>query len=694
MENILYNISQVLGATIIHSLWQGMLVYFLLRMIFAASPELSAVKKYNLAIFSLATVSLVFIYTLLVQIHSYNWVNAGSVNFVSLLPSFKLAYYAPVEPSFFASMAVYMPYIGAAYFAGLLVNIFKLGFEWNKIRLIKRSMIPAEQMQQFINKFSKKLNINKPIRLKFSRMVDVPCMIGYFKPLILLPVSIATQLSACEIEAILLHELSHIKRNDYLVNIGQQAVTVILFFNPFAHLINRIINQERENSCDDLVIEKTRKPLIYARALLKLEETRAAKLPFALAATGKKYFLLNRIERIMKTNKPIGNSRQLVIVLFLLAGSLGSLAWFNPKTADAATPKHEAHPLATKLNFVTDTTKQQPTFITDSNKSVFESDTIKHPRKGKTVVNGKKRAAVADSITEDNDSSFYSGTEWKQQMELFRKQREEIRKQFNSPEWRNQMEAIRKQNEEFKKQFNNPAWKAQMLAMKNQGEDMRRKFDSPEWKAKMEAMKKQGDEMKKQFDSPEWRAKMDAFKRQGEELKKQFDRPEWKAQMEEFKKQAEENRKKFDSPEWKAQMEAIKKQGEELKKQFDRPEWKAQMEEFKKQAEENRKKFDSPEWKAQMEAMKKQGEELKKQFDSPEWKAQMERFKKQGEEMRKKFESPEWKAQMESIKKQGEELRKKFESPEWKKAMKDKKWKLKDTVGGVEIYEPAKKDSL
>ena len=86
----------------------------------------------------------------------------------------------------------------------------------------------------------------------------------------------------------------------------------MLFFNPFAQLINRIINQERENGCDDLVVEKTGKPLIYAQALLKLEETQGIQFQLALAATGKKYHLLNRIERIMKTKKPIGNVRHLL----------------------------------------------------------------------------------------------------------------------------------------------------------------------------------------------------------------------------------------------------------------------------------------------------------------------------------------------------------------------------------------------
>jgi len=81
---------------------------------------------------------------------------------------------------------------------------------------------------------------------------------------------------------------------------------------------------------------------------------------------------------------------------------------------------------------------------------------------------------------------------------------------------------------------------------------------------------------------------------------------------------------------------------------------------------------------------------MRKKFDSPEWKAQMEQLKKQGEEMRKKFDSPEWKAQMEQLKKQGEELRKQFDGKAWK----GQKWILKDSTGGIDIYKPAKKDTL
>jgi bla regulator protein BlaR1 len=657
MESVLYNISQVLGITIIHSLWQGLFVYFVLRIVFTSAPSLSPLKKYNLAIGAMLCISFWFIYTLITEIHAYNWVKLNSFGGSPLFPYLGLHISTPIKPTYYNAIAGYMPYICILYFAGLITNLVKLGWEWNKIREIKRHSFHAEQMQQFINGFSKKLHIGKHIQLKFSQLIDVPCMVGYFKPIIFLPISIATNLSACEIEAILLHELSHIKRNDYLVNLLQQIITVTLFFNPFAQLINRIINQEREHSCDDLVVGKTGRPLIYAQALLKLEETRGAHLQLALAATGKRFHLLNRIERIMKTKKQSGGVRHLLIAIFLLVGGLSSIAWFNPKIAEAKTTvkpakstvavhlfaasnpvtEIKAVPVALKNNIVI--------VVKDSNKYTGVSDTSKH-HKSKIVIvdkNGnKKEYDNFEELSPEAQEAFF-----KQHPEINRKELDSIKKFYSSPEWKAQMDAIKKQSEEIRKQFDSPEWKAQVEAMKKQGEEMKKQFNSPEWKAQMLAMRKQGEEMKRQFDSPEWKAQMDAMKKQGEEMKKQFD-----------------------SPEWKAQMDAMKKQGEEMKKHFD-----------------------SPEWKAQMDAMKKQGEEMKKHFDSPEWKAQMDAMKKQGEEMKKHFNSPEWKKQMEDIRKQGEEMRKQFNSPEWKKQMQNQKWILKDSTNGVHIYAPEKPDT-
>lgn len=345
MEQLFYNISQILGTTIIHSLWQGLLIYGALQLIFVVVLGLSAQKKHNIAMLGLFSMVAWFGYTFYTEFNNYNW-NPVVSNY-NLSDSLTLSLYntyaaTPVphttfegyKMEFFNAIKVYLPYIAILYTAGLIINLFKLGASWNKIRAIKKALTPNLALQAQVNDISRRFGIRKTVQLNFSTRVDVPCVIGYIKPILLLPVTITTQLNADEVEAILMHELSHIQSNDYLLNVIQQVITVLLFFNPFVILINRIISTERENRCDDIVVQTTGDPLIYAQALLKLEENRHSNLKLALAATGKKYHLLTRIERIMKTNKPTGNFKHILLAMAIMAGSLGSISWLNPEIKD------------------------------------------------------------------------------------------------------------------------------------------------------------------------------------------------------------------------------------------------------------------------------------------------------------------------------------------------------------------------
>ncbi|RZA02329.1 MAG: hypothetical protein EOP47_07360 [Sphingobacteriaceae bacterium] len=345
MEQLFYNLSQILGTTIIHSLWQGLLIYGALQLIFVVVLGLSAQKKHNIAMLGLFSMVAWFGYTFYTEFNNYNW-NPVVSNY-NLSDSLTLSLYntyaaMPVPHStfegykmeFFNAIKAYLPYIAILYTAGLIINLFKLGVSWNKIRLIKKALTPNLALQAHVNDISRRFGIRKAVQLNFSTRVDVPCVIGYIKPILLLPVTITTQLNADEVEAILMHELSHIQSNDYLLNVIQQVITVLLFFNPFVILINRIISTERENRCDDMVVQTTGDPLIYAQALLKLEENRHSNLKLALAATGKKYHLLTRIERIMKNQKPTGNFKHILLAVAIMAASLGSISWLNPEIKD------------------------------------------------------------------------------------------------------------------------------------------------------------------------------------------------------------------------------------------------------------------------------------------------------------------------------------------------------------------------
>ena len=156
MENILYNISQVLGITIIHSLWQGWLVYIILRIVISATPSIPALKKYSFAVISMLSISIWFFYTLLTEINTYTWISLKSFNFSRLLPHLNQLANIHIQTPYYNSIANTLPYVCILYFIGLAANLLKLGWEWNKVQQVKRSLIPAEQMQQFINTFSKR----------------------------------------------------------------------------------------------------------------------------------------------------------------------------------------------------------------------------------------------------------------------------------------------------------------------------------------------------------------------------------------------------------------------------------------------------------------------------------------------------------------------------------------------------------
>jgi beta-lactamase regulating signal transducer with metallopeptidase domain len=347
MEKLLYNFSQVLGITVLHSLWQGLLIWLVLYILFLALPSLSSSKKHNLSFIALFSVAMWFSYTFYTEALAHTWnlsttatssigttqaiftEDSAALSLSDVLQNFSPGNY---KSELYNALKDYLPYISILYAIGLIINLFNLLSGWNKIRVIKQSLIAAEQLQEYVNRLSRQLHIRKYIQVNYTEFVDVPCVIGFFKPILLLPLTFTTQLSTAEIEAILLHEITHIKNNDYLLNILQQIVSVLLFFNPFAQFINRIVSKERENKCDDMVVETSIDPLIYARALLKLEETRQVDLKLALAATGKSYNLLSRIERIMKAKKPMVNIRHLVLAVILFIGSLVSISWLNPET--------------------------------------------------------------------------------------------------------------------------------------------------------------------------------------------------------------------------------------------------------------------------------------------------------------------------------------------------------------------------
>jgi hypothetical protein len=161
--------------------------------------------------------------------------------------------------------------------------------------------------------------------------VDTPLTLGFWKPVILLPMAAVNHLSIEQTETVILHELYHIKRNDYAVNLLIAVIDLLLFFNPFSRFITDIIKKERENSCDDLVLQFRYDPHTYVKALLLLEEKRMNHPQLTVAATGKnRYFLLNRVRRMLYNENVSATINMRMIGALSTALLIGFIGYYNP----------------------------------------------------------------------------------------------------------------------------------------------------------------------------------------------------------------------------------------------------------------------------------------------------------------------------------------------------------------------------
>lgn len=333
MEPLLNNLIKATGWSILHSLWQGALIYALLLPSQMSILKLKAKIKYAFAYGANCLMLICFLFTF---ISVFQW-PANQDLAAAYNPVIPAAVYAAkISLSQYAEMA--FPVLVLLYAFGLFIQSYLVYKGYKKIQVLKNAVhvnVSEEWFALFI-KLTNKLKIRKHIVFKLSEHVQVPLVVGYMKPVILFPLALALQMDIKQVEAILIHELSHVRRDDYMLNLVKTMIDTILFFNPFMWLMGRFINIEREHACDDLVVSMTKTPLTYAHALLKLELLAAenANPALAMAATGNNQQLYQRIKRItdMKTNYM--NAKQKLFAITLTIATIISLAWISPSKTE------------------------------------------------------------------------------------------------------------------------------------------------------------------------------------------------------------------------------------------------------------------------------------------------------------------------------------------------------------------------
>jgi uncharacterized protein (TIGR03435 family) len=192
-----------------------------------------------------------------------------------------------------------MPWLVMAWFAGALLFSARLLGGWLvAARLGSTQVHPAPaQWQQTLHQLAARLRVSPPVRLLISALVQVPTVVGWLRPVVLMPVGALAGLPAEHIEALLAHELAHIRRHDYLINILQGLAEAMLFYHPAIWWISNHLRNEREHCCDDIAVSLNGNALTYARALADLESRRPSPFTPALAANGGS--LKDRIARLL-----------------------------------------------------------------------------------------------------------------------------------------------------------------------------------------------------------------------------------------------------------------------------------------------------------------------------------------------------------------------------------------------------------
>ncbi|MFM2363461.1 MAG: hypothetical protein RLZZ316_2363, partial [Bacteroidota bacterium] len=189
--------------------------------------------------------------------------------------------------------------------------------------------LPA-QWRLYIQQQSKLLGVKKSVQAFISNNIDTPQVIGILKPIILMPVSCITYLNPQQLEAVLLHEIAHIKRNDFALNVFITVIEMLFFFNPFARKLTDVIRKEREYSCDDWVLQFQYQPAIYAAALMQLEKNRSNQIVLGIAANnGNSQQLLLRVKRMAGMAIP-DNSSKVSIISLLAIFIFAYLLTLNP----------------------------------------------------------------------------------------------------------------------------------------------------------------------------------------------------------------------------------------------------------------------------------------------------------------------------------------------------------------------------
>ena len=312
-----------LGWMLLHFLWQAAAIALLLAILLRVLRKSTASLRYIIACLTMGLIVLLPVVTIQLVPTSVPHVAARiepapvpvilSTEQTEEVPVAEVALFEePAAPQdagtdsvaiwrrrIVASLEPALPFIVSGWLLGVFgLSVWHLG-GWAQLQRLRRKMVEQvdPSLHTRLRRLSERLGLRRSVQLLESALVQIPTVVGWVRPVILLPASALTGLHTDQLEALLAHELAHIRRYDYLVNMLQTVVEILGFYHPAVWWVSHRIRAERENCCDDLAVSLSGDRVRYARALTSMEEIRTSRAELAVAASGG--CLLGRIRRLV-----------------------------------------------------------------------------------------------------------------------------------------------------------------------------------------------------------------------------------------------------------------------------------------------------------------------------------------------------------------------------------------------------------
>lgn len=404
-ENLIY----ALGWTLVHSLWQLLAVGILLWIGLRISNHKSASFKYNMGLIALGSSFLLTVVTFAYELSNFapaSYMEVWLTNLV-LVESIDAASGFSIEDFLKSAMSwidQQLPILVNFWFFGALLFLFRLFSSLTELRMLRKapSLEIEMELKQTFKLLVGKLGLDVPVSLKVAESGSSPITFGFLKPVVLIPVALIFHLSPSQLEAIIAHELAHVKRNDYLINLIQSALEVLFFYHPSYWWMAQTIKELRENAADDLAVAVGIPPKELAYSLAEVLNFSTQNPPqLALPASKKRNPTLQRIKRIMGQpaqsypQNPIISIPMLLTLLFS-AGLIASAQQDSPSAFKAMAPEV----------FL----ENPEIFGLDSkSRSVSQGDTIKEPpivKKGESSKEWITNSGERIIVKRDGNSSY------------------------------------------------------------------------------------------------------------------------------------------------------------------------------------------------------------------------------------------------------------------------------------------------